>query len=123
MKGRLAIAAAVVIAAVAGCDFGRHTLVNSTEDRIVRAESGDRFFLELDEGGVESKRWTAKSSDPDVTVSLKHRDGKAAVEMRVHRGFDGPATVTFTCKQRSGEPPKDFAIVLYKRTGDAAFWK
>lgn len=123
MKLHMVLAALLMLAGVAGCDLGMHWITGPMEDRVIRASSGDRFYLELEEGGVESRRWSAKCDDPDVSVSIDHRDSAAKVEIRVHRGFDGPAAVTFRCRQRSGEPPRGFTISLYKRTGDVAFWE
>ena len=48
----------------------------------------------------------------------------AKVMIRIHRGYDGPSTVTFALK-RPGEktPEKSFTVTLFRRTGDAAFWR
>ena len=123
MKFLPALAVLLTLVGVAGCDLGMHWIANPMEDRVIRTSSGDRFYLELDEGGIESRRWSAKCDDPDVGVRIDHQDAKAKVEIRIHRGFDGPAAVTFRCRQRSGEAPRGFTISFYKRTGDVAFWE
>lgn len=117
--------AIVLLAAcgLGGCDLGRHWLAEAPCDQVVKAESGDRFYLTLAEDPVSGARWSAESNDRDVTVEVAHRPGKAKVEIRVHRGFDGPATVSFSCRQKSGDSPPGFSVVLYRRTGDVAFWE
>ena len=123
MTLRLATCALLAACGLVGCDMGRHWLSDTPCDQVVKAESGDRFYLTLAEDPVVGARWSAKSNDRDVTVEVSHRPGKAKVEIRVHRGFDGPATVSFSCRQASGDPPQGFSVVLYKRTGDVAFWE
>ena len=123
MNRFLLVGLAVAACCLCGCDLGRHWLPDTPSDQVVRASSGDRFYLTLAEDPVAGACWSAKSDDRDVTVTVSHRPGKAKVEIRVHRGFDGPATVSFTCRQKSGEPPQGFSVVLYKRTGDVAFWE
>ena len=113
----------LTMCSLVGCDLGRHWLADTPCDQVVKAESGDRFYLTLAEEPASGARWSATSDDRDVTVAVNHRLGQAKVEIRVHRGFDGPATVSFSCRQKSGEPPKGFSVVLYKRTGDVAFWE
>ena len=123
MTLRLATCVLLAACGLVGCDLGRHWLSDTPCDQVVKAESGDRFYLTLAEDPVVGTRWSAKSNDRDVTVEVAHRPGRAKVEIRVHRGFDGPATVSFTCRQKSGDPPPGFSVVLYKRTGDVAFWE
>lgn len=123
MTLRLATCVLLAACGLVGCDLGRHWLSDTPRDQVVKAESGDRFYLTLVEDSVVGARWSAKSNDRDVTVEVAHRPGKAKVEIRVHRGFDGPATVSFTCRQKSGDSPPGFSVVLYKRTGDVAFWE
>ena len=121
MSGR---AAAVFLAALAfaGCSVERHRLSGEGRNQVVRAESGDRFFMDLDES--DGCRWSAKSNDPDVEVILDRADGVAEVTIRIHRGYDGPSAVTFSCRRHGEEiPSRKFAVTLYKRTGDVAFWE
>jgi len=115
------IVGVVLAVGLSGCDFGRHWVTGPLEDRVLRAESGDRFYLHLEE--ADGCRWSATSDDSDVEVTIDHRDGSADVEMRVHRGFDGPSMVTFRCRERGKKQPRTFTISFYRRTGDAAFWK
>jgi len=114
---------AVVLALSAGCNAGLHWLSAEDGNQVVKAQSGDRFYLTLDENRSVGERWSAVSDDADVTVSLDHREGCAKVELRVHRGFDGPSVVTFTCRRQKGLPPRQFTVSLYKLTGDRAFWE
>jgi len=117
------LAVLALTAVLAGCDFGIHWVTGPMEDRVLRAESGDRFYLRLEEGGSEGCRWSATCKDPDIDVMVDHQGDCAKVEIRVHRGFDGPSMVEFRCRRRNGALVKEFTISLYKRTGDAAFWK
>jgi len=118
-----------------GCTWNRHYISSPGESQAIRVEAQDRFYMDLEENATAGYRWYGKSNDPDVDVIIDHKSGTggrgrvgasgtASVTIRVHRGFDGPAAVTFTYK-RSGEkdPVKKFTITLYKRTGDAAFWE
>lgn len=106
-----------------GCNLGMHWVSDPAQNRVIKASSGDRFFFKLPAGGVDSLRWSAKSDDPDVTVKIDRHETEDAVSIRVHRGFDGPATVVFHARKKSGQPPDDFTILVYKRTGDEAFWE
>jgi len=117
------VAGLVLAAVLSGCDFGVHWVTGPMEDRVLRAESGDRFYLQLEEGGPEGRRWSATCKDSDIDVTIDHQEDCAKVEIRVHRGFDGPSMVDFRCRRRNGALVKEFTISLYKRTGDAAFWK
>lgn len=120
---RQGLGLAALLFALLGCDLGIHRLSGPLEDRVVCAESGDRFYLCLDEPGIDSPRWTAVCDDGDVDVSIDHRKDTVKAEIRVHRGFDGPATVTFRRRPVRGVAAKEFVVMLYKRTGDAAFWE
>jgi len=106
-----------------GCHTGMH-FISGPGDRVIRASSGERFYLTLEEPGAT--RWTASSDDRDVEVSVKHLgDGTSRTEMRVIRGFDGPAQISFHRRGAAGgvQPAEDFTIIFYKRTGDVAFWE
>ena len=118
--------------ALSGCNMvARRTLDNPGRNQTVRVESGDRLYLDLEENTATGGRWSATCNDPSVDVSISHRTddgdtlgttGHAKVEIRVHRGYDGPSAVQFRCK-RGGAVVKSFTISLYKRTGDCAFWE
>ena len=114
---------ACLLFAASGCDLGMHWISEPGHDQVIRVRSGDRYYLTLEEGGPDGARWTAKSDNPDVTVVQDREDGKVKVRMWIHRGFDGPASVTFTCRHRSGVPDKSFVISFYKATIDRAFWE
>lgn len=109
--------------ALAGCDFVTwHYLSRPGESQVVRVSSGDRFFFALDE--AEGCRWDFDVDDPDVAVRLDHDDGRAKVELRIHRGYDGPSVVRFVCtRAETGEKVRDFTLSLYRNTGDRAFWE
>ena len=117
------IAALCLVVTLGGCDFGQHWLAAADGDQVVRASSGDRFYLTLETDPLQGDRWSATCDDSDVTVSLDRREEKTKAEIRVHRGFDGPATVTFTRRRNHETQPKRFSVVLYRRTGDVAFWE
>ena len=119
---------------VCGCNFASwRSIERPGESQVIRVESGDRLFMRLeDEPGC---RWSGKCDDPDVDLRIDHEAGEAVkgmvgtpglakVEIRVHRGYDGPSTVMFTCKRsRDREVVKKFTISLFKNTGDRAFWE
>ena len=118
-----------------GCHVGRHYSVIPERNQALPAQSGDRFFFELEENQTTGYAWRATCDDPDVSVSLRHVagraegglvgvPGKAEVEIRVHRGYDGPSAIRFQCRRNWEERPvKEFTITLYKRMGDRAFWE
>lgn len=116
------LAASVAMLALAGCALDMH-LISDPRDQVIRVRSGDRYYLTLEEDGKNGVRWSVKSDDPDVRVTVDHGDDEAKVRLWIRRGFDGPANVSFTCRQRSGTPPKEFVISFYKATVDRAFWE
>lgn len=124
---------ALAAALLAGCAFERHYAIVPGKDQVVQVESGDRWLFELDENPAAGCEWDCTCDDDDVEVTIEHVAGaggegvagKAKVTIRVHRGYDGPSTVTFFLRRR-GEgprPAKSFVITLFRRTGDEAFWK
>ena len=116
------IAFLLAAAALAGCRIERHLLARPGESQAVRVESGDRFYFSLAED--EDCRWDFTCDDPDVEVRIDHDDGEASVRIRIHRGYDGPSTVRFFCRRPDRkEPVRTFAISLFKRPGDHAFWE
>ena len=129
------LAAAVLSAALAGCASGmRFSSVRPGVNQALRVVSGDRIFFEMKENASTGFRWDCTCDDPDVEVSMdrvppKKRDvngapGSVRVEIRIHRGYDGPSAVTFVLKRPgSGQVAERFTLTLFKRTGDAAFWK
>lgn len=131
-----AIATALLLLA-SGCAFERHTLSNPGQSQSVRVESGDRLYFDLEENRTTGYSWGFACDDPDVEVKLSHVPGKAApgivgaggkaeVEIRVHRGYDGPSAVRFFYRrpwEKDVAPAREFTITLYKRTGDCAFWE
>ena len=130
---RFAAVALVSLAALlAGCASGRRFwAVQPGVNQVLRVQSGDRVYFEMDEDAAAGGLWDFACDDPDVTVAIDHVRGErvgapglAKVMIRVHRGYDGPSTVTFSQK-RHGEKTsaKGFTITLYRRTGDAAFWR
>lgn len=131
---RLAFAFALV--ALVGCSFERHAVVSPGANQVIRVESGDRFFFELEENATTGYRWECKCDDCDVDVLIDHRSGaydgdgrvgvggEAKVTVRVHRGYDGPSTLKFAYRRPwEKKPAKQFTITLFKRTGDCAFWE
>ena len=116
-------ACAILLPVLVGCSMERHFIASPGTSQAIRVESGDRFFMDMDEEASSGYRWRATCNDPDVEVRIVHEPGTAEVTIRIHRGYDGPSVVTFTYG-RKGEPPrKSFTVTLYKRTGDCAFWE
>lgn len=128
--------ALAAVALLGGCNMVmRRTLDNAGRNEVVRVEGGERLYLTLEENVPAGCRWFADCKDPDVWLEVAHEadepsfaavdaPGKAKVEIRIRRGYDGPSEVVFECR-RPGEkqPVRQFTIVLYRRTGDCAFWK
>lgn len=113
--------ALLVALAFAGCNFATwHRLDNTGQNQVLRAASGDRYFLTL--ATAEGERWTATCDDPDVDVRVDPHGNETKVELRVHRGYDGPSAVKFACR-RNGETVRRFTISLYRETGDRSFWE
>ena len=124
---------AFLLAGLLGCRTERHWLEGGF-DQVVRVESGDRFFLTLEENGTTGYQWKADCDDDNVDVIIDHKPpertdlagapGQAKVTIRVFRGYDGPSEIHFRY-QRSWEekPIREFTITLFKRTGDCAFWE
>ena len=124
-----------------GCQFcDRVLLDNPGESQVLRVMSGDRYYMTLEENMTTGYSWRFECDSDDVEVLIDHEGpaetrssdgevlcgapGKANVRIRIFRGFDGPATVRFFYQRPwEKEPIKSFNIGLYKRTGDAAFWK
>lgn len=131
-----ALALAALAAVANGCNFANwRSLDNPGVNQAVRVESGDRLRFDLEENGTTGYLWWFECKDSDVEVRLDHHaaersdglcgaPGHAHVEIRVHRGYDGPSAVRFYCK-RSWEtkPIREFTVTLFKRTEDRAFWE
>ena len=138
MSRRLSFSRALLAAALllAGCSVERHySDIVPERNQAVRVESGDRFYFDLEENTTTGYEWIATCDDPDVSVTITHErcdtddglvgaPGVAKVEVRVHRGYDGPSTVRFRYKRRwEKDFAKQFTITLYKDVGDRAFWR
>jgi len=118
-----------------GCSIERHAISSPGTSQAIRVESGDRFYMDLEEDSAAGYKWYGKCADTDVSVIVDHEPGKdgdgqvgalgkAKVTIRVHRGYDGPSTVTFAYRRRGEKvPAKQFVITLFKRTGDVAAWE
>ena len=134
-KGRLARVIPLVALLLAGCAVERRYSVVPERNQVLHAESGDRFIFDLEENMTTGYSWRATCDDADVDVSIRHVagvsdeglvgvPGKAEVQIRVHRGYDGPSKIRFLYKRDwEKKPVKEFTITLYKRTGDRAFWE
>lgn len=111
--------------ALAGCSSGRRFLaVEPGVSQALRVASGDRIFFEMEEDAKTDGLWEFVCDDNDVDVEIAHVGRVAKVEIRIHRGYDGPSTVTFSCRRANAvKPSRRFTIALYRRTGDAAFWE
>ena len=127
--------------ALCGCRMDRMTIREPVADRVIEVESGDRFYVELDENMTTGYHWEASCDDDRnlVEVFVKHipyeaapgeealcgAPGKAEVSIRVHRGFLGPATVEmrYVRAWEREAPVRHIKFVLWKRDGDVAPWK
>lgn len=116
-----------IAALAAGCNFAlRRWLDHPGVSQVIRVESGERIYFDLEEDPATDGQWYATSDDDDVLVKVDHHldDCVAKVEIRIHRGYDGPSTVNFRYRRSGGAKPlKEFTITLFKRTGDVAFWE
>ena len=129
MRLSAAVLVPALVALLSGCAFGhRFWAVKPGVDQVIRVQSGDRVYFEMEEGAADGI-WDFTCDDPDVAVSIDHERkdaaaGLAKVVIRIHRGYDGPSTVTFAQKRPGAKTPqKSFAVTLFRRTGDAAFWR
>ena len=134
-KGLAAGLLLAAFAALAGCAVERRYSVVPERNQVLHAESGDRFLFDLEENMTTGYSWRATCDDADVDVSIKHVagatdegmvgvPGTAEVEIRVHRGYDGPSKIRFLYRRDwESAPIKEFTITLYNRTGDRAFWE
>ena len=132
MRRFAAVVAASLVAVLAGCAFGRRfSAIRPGVDQVLRVENGDRIFFEMEDGAAAGHVWDFTCDDPDVTVVIDHvrperagANGVAKVMIRIHRGYDGPSTVVFALKRPGGKTPeRSFTVTLFRRTGDAAFWR
>ena len=124
-RASIAIAAALAASAPAGCAFGRRSsAVEPGVNQVVRVESGDRVFFDLEEDESDGGRWDFECDDGDVEVRIDRAGRVSRVEIRIHRGYDGPSAVVFLRRGvRGGAPSRRFTVTLFRRTGDAAFWE
>ncbi|MBO5751437.1 MAG: hypothetical protein J6R80_03435 [Kiritimatiellae bacterium] len=134
---KIFFAAAALAALVCGCEgIGYRVVANPGENQVMRVVSGDRIYFSLPEIRESGYIWDYTSDDSDVSVTIDRDESlnrdkslssslEANVRIRVHRGYDGPSTVNFFLRHKSGKesPIKEFTITLYKRTGDVAFWE
>lgn len=92
------------------------------KNEVLRVESSQRIFFELpiDPGHM----WDAVDDDDDVDVMFKRDGDHADVELRIHRGYDGPSVVRFRYrKDGTNRVLEEFTLSLFRRTGDQAYWK
>ncbi|MBQ3344178.1 MAG: hypothetical protein IJG84_19930 [Kiritimatiellae bacterium] len=124
-RSKVFAAAFAAALALAGCSSGRRFLaVEPGVSQALRVASGDRSFFEMEEDATTDGLWEFVCDDNDVDVEIAHAGRVAKVEIRIHRGYDGPSTVTFSCRRANAvKPSRRFTIALYRRTGDAAFWE
>ena len=132
---RRALVMLAAAAALAGCALERrYFAVRPGVNQALSVVSGDRIFFDMDEDTSSGLRWDFTCDDPDVEVSMAHNppkhggvdgeSGSASVEIRVHRGYDGPSTIVFSLRRSgAGSVDRRFTITLFRKTGDAAFWR
>ena len=122
------------LALLAGCNMvWRRILPNPDKNQVVRVEKGERIYFDLDEDVDAGYRWDFTCDDADVEVTIDHDPpgknkggralGEAEVRIRIHRGYDGPSAIHFFYKAVGKPIEKEFAITLYRRIGDYAFWE
>ena len=133
MRFLVPVLALLLLVGLGGCSIERHRLEGGI-NQVVRVESGDRFFMTLEENPTTGYQWKATCDDDSVDVIIDHQPpertdlagapGRAKVTIRIFRGYDGPSEISFRY-QRSWEPKpiKEFTVTLFKRTGDCAFWE
>ena len=115
---------ASVMTGAAGCAFGmRFSAISPGVNQTLRVENGDRLFFDLAESNARVHEWDFKCDDKDVTVSIAHKGDIAHVELRIHRGYDGPSKVVFFRRGLHGKESERFILTLFRRTGDTAFWE
>lgn len=126
----------MVLVLLCGCASNVHFLtVDPATNRVIRTESDNKYFFDLEENATTGYMWVCSCDDPDVDVDIEHvpgncekglvgAPGKAKVSIFVHRGYDGPSLLEFGYKRSwEKEPIKRFTIMFYRCTGDAAAWK
>ena len=136
MKSRVNSWVLVALVMFSGCNMvWRKVIADPERDQVIRVESGERLYFDLEENMTTGYRWEFICTDPDIEVTLVHHaakpeenvvgaPGEAEVRIRVHRGYDGPTDVRFRYRRPWEEKPiKEFVISLYRRTGDCAFWE
>ena len=119
MKRALVVLAAA--AALAGCAFERrHFAVRPGVNQALSVVSGDRIFFDMDENTSAGQRWDFTCDDSDVEVSIAHNPPKrGGVD-----GEPGSASVVFSLRRPgAGSVDRRFTITLFRKTGDAAFWR
>ena len=119
--------------ALTGCAFERHYVKDAGVNQVLQVQSGDRWYMDLEENASTGYQWSGDCDDKDVEVKIAHlpaeselvgAPGKASVEVCVHRGFDGPSSVNFEYRRPWEKAPlRSFSLQLFKRTGDEGFWK
>lgn len=109
-----------------GCRMDRMTIHEPVGDRVIEVESGDRFFVELEERQAAGYVWEASCNDDrdSVDVTIRHLQNAAEVAIRVHRGFVGPSTVEMVQIKSLDrlDIVRRVRFVLWKRDGDVAPW-
>lgn len=115
--------ALTALLALAGCQLGLYRAIdNPGKSQVVRVSSGDRIVFDLPTS--RGTIWVARSDDPDVSVTVHPNGTRAEVEIRVHRGYDGPSVLTFReLSDETNEEKNAFTLSFFKQTGDVAFWE
>ena len=119
---------------LSGCNMvWRRILPDPDRNQVIRVETGERLYFDLDEDADAGYRWDFTCDDADVDVTVDHEApgsndgerslGTAEVRIRIRRGYDGPSVVRFFYKSAGKPVEKEFTLSLFRRTGDAAFWK
>ena len=131
-----------LILLAAGCRHDMHTLKEPVESQIIEVETGDRFWIELDENPTTGYQWQIDCDDfrhkveinsyfepcrdGEIEDGLCGAGGKRIVSVRVRLGFTGECTLSMTYLrpwEKDVKPAREIQFVLWKRDGDVAPWR
>lgn len=122
---RMALGAFLVLGSLfSGCAINMAMIdVSKGESMAIRTEPMIRHYFTLND--ESDAKWEVKSDDPDAEVTQERvRAGISKVRIRIHRGFDGPATVNCRLvEEKDRAVRREFNLMFYKDIGDRAFWK
>ena len=135
----VSLTAALVLA---GCRTDMHTFREPVESQIVEVESGDRFWIELEENPTTGFSWEVDCDDFRRKVEIHSeyiepcRGGEGGmlcgapgirrISVRVRLGFTGQALLSMKYRrpwETKVPPAREINFMLWKRDGDVAPWR